>query len=109
MFNKATEKDDYDAIPEIDGATVGSTLRGKGTVQDDTWHFTRIPNNSKLKNNKLFLVVTRNDFPWGEALCNQEEDYSLVVCLRDRENEEARFYTQARNQIQARMRARART
>ena len=61
MFNKATEKDDYDAIPEIDCATVGSTLRGKGTVQDDTWHFTRIPNNSKLKNNKLFLVDTRND------------------------------------------------
>ena len=109
MFNKATEKDDYDAIPEIDGATVGSKLRGKGTVQADTWRFTRVSNNSKLKNNKLFLVVTRNDFPWGEALCNQEESYSLVVCLRDRENEEARLYTQARNQIQARMRARART
>jgi hypothetical protein len=109
MFNKATEKYDYDAIPEIDGATVGSKLRGKGTVQADTWRFTRVSNNSKLKNNKLFLVVTRNDFPWGEALCNQEESYSLVICLRDRENEDARLYTQARNQIQARMRARART
>jgi hypothetical protein len=109
MFNKATEKNDYDAIPEIDGATVGSKLRGKGTVQADTWRFTRVSNNSKLKNNKLFLVVTRNDFPWGAALCNQEESYSLVVCLRDRENEDARLYTQARNQIQARMRARART
>ncbi len=109
MFNKATEKEDYDAIPEIKGATVGSTLRGKGTVQADTWRFTIFTNHSKLKNNHLFLVVTRNDFPWGEALCNQEESYSLVVCLRDRENENARLYTQAKNQIQARMRARART
>ncbi len=108
MFNKATEKDDYDAIPEIDGATVGSTLRGKGTVQADTWRFTIFSNNSKLKNNKLFLVVTRNDFPWGEALCNQEESYSLVVCLRDRENEEAHLYTQIRSKIQLSMRARAR-
>ncbi len=108
MFNKATEKVDYDAIPEIDGATVGSTIRGKGTVQADTWRFTIFPNNSKLKNNKLFLVVTRNDFLWGEALCNQEESYSLVVCLRDRENEEAHLYTQIRSKIQLSMRARAR-
>jgi len=109
MFNKATEKDDYDAISEVDGATVGSTLRGKGTVQADTWRFKIVSNQSKLRKEKLFLVVTRNDFPWGEALCDQKEKYSLVICLRDRQNETAQLYTQVRNQIQARMRARART
>ena len=86
-----------------------SSLERVGGVQADTWRFTKFTNNSKLKSNKLFVVVTRNDFPWGEALCDQEESYSLVICLRERENEEARFYTQARNQIQARMRTRART
>jgi hypothetical protein len=108
MFNKATDKEDYDAIPELNGATVGATLRGKGTVQADTWRFSIINNRSKLVTNRLFLVVTRNDFPWGEALCDEEESYSLVACIRDRENEEARLYTQIRAQIQARLRARAR-
>ncbi|MBF0144364.1 MAG: hypothetical protein HQL59_13030, partial [Magnetococcales bacterium] len=42
-----------------------------------------------------------------EPLCATEENYALVVCLRDRENEEARLYTQIRNQLQARMRGRA--
>lgn len=109
MFNRATEKDEYDAIPEMNGATIGATLRGKGTVQSDTWRFRTFNSNSRLVNDKLFLVVTRNDFPWGEPICLEEEGYSLVVCIRDRENQNARLYTQVRNQIQARMRARART
>lgn len=109
MFNKDTDKEEYDAIPEMTGATVGATLRGKGTVQADTWKFSVITNKSMLLNNKLFLVVTRNDFPWGEALCDEEERYSLVTCIRDKENEEARLYTQIRNQIQAHLRARARS
>lgn len=108
MFNKATGKGDYDAIPEMTGAIVGATLRGKGTVQADTWRFNVITKKSKLVTNRLFLVVTRNDFPWGEALCDEEESYSLVACIRDRENEEARLYTQVRAQIQARLRARLR-
>jgi hypothetical protein len=108
MFNKATSKEDYDAIPEMSGALVGATLRGKGTVQADTWRFSTITKKSKLVTNRLFLVVTRNDFSWGEALCDEEESYSLVACIRDRENEEARLYTQIRTQIQARLRARVR-
>ena len=108
MFNKATNKNEYDAIPEMTGALVGATVRSKGTVQADTWRFSVITKKSKLVTNRLFLVVTRNDFPWGEALCDEEERYSLVVCIRDRENEEARLYTQIRAQIQARLRARVR-
>lgn len=77
-------------------------------MQADTWRFNVITAKSKLMTNRLFLVVTRNDFPWGEALCDEEESYSLVACIRDRENEQARLYTQIRAQIQARLRARAR-
>lgn len=108
MFNKATEKDDYKNIPELKTASIGQQARSKGTVQADTWHFKQFNSRSVLKNNRLFVVVTRNDFPWGEPLCGIEEDYSLVVCLRDRENEEARLYTKIRNQLQTRIPARIR-
>ncbi|MEO5366377.1 MAG: S8 family peptidase [Magnetococcus sp. WYHC-3] len=107
MFSKATEKDDYENIPELKTATVGQQARSKGTVQADLWRFSQFNKNSKLRNQKLFVVVTRNDFPWGEPLCATEENYALVVCLRDRENKKARLYTQIRNQLQARMRGRA--
>ncbi|MFH1135639.1 MAG: S8 family peptidase [Pseudomonadota bacterium] len=108
-FDKSTMKDDYDRIPELGNAAVGWQVRGKGTVQADAWRFTQFNKNSRFKNNQLFVVVTRNDFSWGEPLCDTEEGYALVVSLRDRENEAARLYTQARNQIQARIRARVRT
>lgn len=105
MFNKAV-KNGKD-IPEIDGNVIGKVARSKGTVQADFWRFNQFNSNSNLRKNKLFVVVTRNDFPWGEQLCATEEAYALVVCLRDRENKEARRYTQIRNQLQARMRGRA--
>ena len=108
MFNKATNDDDYAAIPELNGSVVGNTLRGKGTVQADTWRFFQIRSSSRIKKDKVFLVVTRNDFPWGESLCDDEEKYSFVVCLRDRLNLESRLYTQVRSQIQLRARGRAR-
>ncbi|MBF0602673.1 MAG: S8 family peptidase [Nitrospirae bacterium] len=109
MFNKATDEKEYENIKETDAScrVIGSVKRSKGTVQADRWLFDRFNVNSKLRKNKLFVVVTRNDFPWGEPLCATEENYALVVCLRDRENEEARLYTQVRTQLQARMRGRA--
>lgn len=103
MFNKATHKDDYQNIKELDGATIGQSARSKGTVQADFWRFTQFNANSRLRTQKLFVVVTRNDFPWGESLCEGEEEYSLVVSLRDRENERARLYTQIRTQLEARL------
>jgi len=103
MFNKATEKDDYENIPELKGATIGQQARSKGTVQADFWRFKQFNSNSKLRNQKLFVVVTRNDFPWGENLCGSEEEYALVVSLRDWENEEARLYSQIKAQIEARL------
>lgn len=103
MFNKATEKNDYENIPELKTATIGQQARSKGTVQADFWRFRQFNAKSKLRNQKLFVVVTRNDFPWGENLCDTEEAYSLVVNLRDQENEEARLYSRIKMQLEARL------
>ncbi len=106
MFNKITEREDYENMPELNAATIGRQARGKGTVQADFWHFQQFNCNSKLRTQKLFVVVTRNDFPWGVSLCNNEEDYVLMVSLRDQENEEARLYSQIKAQIETRLPAR---
>jgi hypothetical protein len=108
MFNKATERADYDNIPELSNRNVSSTVRGKGTVQAATWMFSQFNNRSKLRNNRLFVVVTRNDYPWGKPHSATFEQYGLVVCFRDRTNQEARLYTQLQANLQARERARAR-
>ena len=102
-------RDEYERIAELPRANVGPQARDKGTVQASTWRFTQFNNRSTLRNKRLFVVVTRNDFPWGEPHGAAEEPYALVVCLRDHENEEARLYTELRNRLQARARARART
>jgi hypothetical protein len=86
----------------------GPDARSKGTVQADFWRFVQFNADSKLRNQKLFVVVTRNDFPWGEHLCNFEENYSLLVSLRDRENENAQLYTQIKAQLETKLRLRAR-
>ncbi len=70
------------------------------------WQFRQFTRNSKLITDKLFIVVTRNDYPWGEADTKTLEEYSLVVCLRDRENQQAKLYTQIQNRLQQRQRAR---
>lgn len=111
IFNQATDKETYDAIKEI-GTEVGagnrnvsSTLRNRGTVQSATWCFRQFNSNAKLVNNRLFVVVTRHDFPWGELHSATDEKYALVVTFRDRENAKAKLYTQIRQKLQARARA----
>jgi hypothetical protein len=106
MFNKATTKEAYQRIPELLGRGIGGQQRGKGTVQSATWRFRQFNSKSVLRQKRLFVVVTRNDFPWGENHSSAEEHYALVVALRDPENEEARLYTQIRARLQARARAR---
>lgn len=103
MFNKATEKGDYENIAELKTATIGQQARSKGTVQTDFWRFRQFNANSKLRSQRLFVVVTRNDFPWGEGLCDTVEEYSLLVSLRDQENEEARLYSRIKAQLEARL------
>ena len=106
MFNRATDKDEYERIPEHTGASVSPTLRSKGTVQVATWEFKQINIASKLSNQKLFVAVTRNDYLWGEPLTSTLENYALVVCIRDRSNMEARLYTQIQSQLKIRQRTR---
>jgi Subtilase family len=106
MFNRATSSDDYEKIAELGNASIGPNLRSKGTVQSDTWIFKQFNTKSKLVNNRIFVVVTRNDFPWGTTLTQTTEQYSLVVSLRDRYNEEARLYAQIQARLQTRVRIR---
>lgn len=108
MFNKATSKEDLENIPELTGASVGWRQRSKGTVQAANWQFKQFNKNSKLKTDKVFVVVTRNDYPWGETQTNTNEEYALVVCLRDRENQRAKLYSQIQSRLQQRQRAKAR-
>lgn len=108
MFNKATDKNSHKNIPELNGADINARRRGKGTVQVATWKFERLIKCSPLSKKRLFVVITRNDYPWGEIYSSTEESYSLVICLRDRENEQARLYTELRTRLQARTRARVR-
>lgn len=82
---------------------VSAELRGKGTVQSSTWRI-RQPN----PRDRWFVVVTRQDKDWGEALSFELEDYALVVTATDRENENAELYTQISQRIEEQVRARAR-
>ena len=106
MFNRATERNNYENIPELNSPDMGGRLRGKGTAQTATWHFSQFNKNSKLRKNRLFVVVTRNDYSWGESHSTAEESYALVICLRDRENQQAQLYTVLRSRLQARARVR---
>ncbi len=105
-FNAATSKEDYQRIPEASGARIGTRNRGAGTVQADTWTLKRIT--SQRREQRLFVVVTRIDEAWGRELTLTEEPYTLVVVLRDRENAEARLYTQIQMRLRARIQARLR-
>jgi hypothetical protein len=108
MFNKATEKEEYDRIPELNNRNISSILRAKSTAQSATWSFTQFNSRSKLINSLLFLVVTRNDFPWGEPHSANEEPYAFAICFRDRTNQEARLYSQIQTMLQIREKARVR-
>lgn len=105
-FNAATSADQYERIPEVTGAHVGATKRGAGTVQADRWIF-RQPSAAR-RQKRLYLVVTRNDYPWAREITSTVEPYALAVVLRDRENADARLYTQVQARLAGRVRVRAR-
>lgn len=104
MFDKATPKEDYENIPEVGSGQMrrayGAAKRAKGTVQATTWTLKR------ARKERLFVVITRNDHGWSEI--DADEAYALVIRIGDRENEQARLYTQIRAQLQLRQRERAR-
>lgn len=96
-------KAEYQTMSESSTSTrfVSSELREKGTVQCSVW--TRKQLNP---NKKWFVVVTRNDHDWGQELCDELENYALVVTITDRENANAQLYTQIQQQINLQLRGR---
>jgi hypothetical protein len=107
MFNAATSRDAYQRLAEATGARVGTRNRGAGTAQADCWTISRMT--ARRRAQKLFVVVTRIDENWGGELNLIQESYALTVALRDRENAEARLYTQLEARLRARVQTRVRT
>lgn len=106
MFNAATSREEYQRLSETSGARVGARNRGAGTAQADCWTMSRMTPQRRAQ--KLFVVVTRIDENWGRELTLTEEPYALAVTLRDRENVEARLYTQLQARLRVRIQTRAR-
>jgi hypothetical protein len=106
MFNAATSPEEYERIPEVQGAEIGTLTRSSGTLQRDRWTF-RQPSRQR-RDERLFIVVTRNDFDWARQITLNAERYALVIVLRDRENAEAQLYAQVQARLAARIRPRVR-
>jgi len=82
---------------------ISNNDRKGGTLQVSRWSF-RAP---LLNNDKVFVVVTRQDAAWS-TITNEPEPYALTVVLNDQESNEAQLYAQVQAQLQARAQARAR-
>ena len=104
-FNKDIPIDQTNEYKEYSNQRhVTEQRRNYGTLQCSTWNFKQVNARERLK--KLFIVVTRHDHPWAEDILPELESYSLVVNLRDRENEKAELLQQVEIILQARVRAR---
>ena len=105
-FNAAVDQDDAARIRErSSGRSIPETIRSRGTVQASTWRFTQ-PSRT-IRERSWFVVVTRNDPPWGQNLSSERERYALTVTLVDRLAQQPRLYTRIETQLRARARARA--
>ncbi|RAR62775.1 subtilase family protein [Onishia taeanensis] len=104
FFNHGTQDETKSRSDDsVNNRDVSADLRGKGSVQSSKWTI-RQPNPAE----KWFVVVTRQDKDWGEALSLEQEPYSLVVTVTDRENENAQLYTQISQRIEQQVQQRAR-
>lgn len=105
-FNAAIDKDVAPSIAERNVRRRFSERdRSRGTVQASTWTFTRP--SSAVRTNSWFIVVTRNDPPWGENLSSERESYALVAVLADRQAQEPRLHARIEMRLRERARARA--
>ena len=77
--------------------------RKNGTLQVSRWTFKQPLRNDE----RVFVVATRQDTVWGNVADNQEP-YTLVAVLGDRENVAVNLYAQVRAHLEARVQARAR-
>ena len=106
-FNAAVDRDGATKVEErAAGRSVTETVRSRGTVQASTWRFTQ--SSRSMRESSWFVVVTRNDPPWGQNLASERESYALIVTVADRLTQQPRLYTRIEAQLRARARARVR-
>ena len=106
-----------DDLDEVEAAFTKNREEGMGEVSGNRWLSNRDRKTSTLqvsrwtflvpRAQKIFIVVTRQDAPWGAAL-DGDEPYSLTAVLADRENLQVNLYAQVHAQLQARTQARTR-
>ena len=105
-FNAATDRETHPSIAEPgNNREITAQLRSRGTVQASTWIFKQPSQSARA--NAWFVVVTRNDPPWGEPIAAQQEPYALAVRLDDRLAAQPRLYSRLAARLRARARARA--
>ena len=104
-FDAAVERNSVENISERDaGRRFTEQSRSRGTVQASTWSFKQ-PSPS-VRESSWFVVVTRNDPPWGANLVREREPYALIVTLNDRFAQQSRLYSRVEAQLRTRLRAR---
>ncbi len=82
---------------------IANNARKNGTLQVSRWDF----RGRLADGQRIFVVITRQDYPWSTAK-ETPEPYALAVVLDDRENNQAQLYAQVRARLQERARVRAR-
>lgn len=104
-FNNAT-KEQVESMSDARSTNrdISGEIRSKGTVQSSVWRVKKLS-----PTQKWFVVVTRQDAPWGKELSEEQEPYAIVVTVTDRENETAQLYSQMDLRLQEKARIRART
>jgi len=100
IFRHTPRDEREELLPEVGNFKPTPNVRSKGTVQAATWQVGQV--DRRWGDNRLFIVVTRIVEPWAAQIFD-EEDYSLVVVLKD-EAEQVRYYTQVRQLLRARIR-----
>lgn len=105
-FNATTDSGANPHIKERSSdRDIAALRRSRGTVQASTWTFRQPSPNARASS--WFVVVTRNDPPWGQPIAAQQEPYALAVRLEDRLAVQPRLYSRLAARLRARARARA--
>ena len=106
-FNAAVDIKDTTRIQKRQtGRRFSERLRSRGTVQAATWTFKQP--SSALRDTSWFIVVTRNDPPWGANHSSKFESYALAVSIAHRSAQEPRLYTSIVARLRERIQPRAR-
>jgi len=101
--SRAFQHNRAEGMPERStGRWISGEARQAGTLQVSRWTFRQRP-----REQKLFVVVTRQDATWSEV-ADLEEPYALCVAIKDRDNADSQLYAQVRALLQARVQLRAR-